>query len=59
MFKLWTITRICSDGLHTFLEFETQKEVLEHLEELETNGQNMDYVNVFPPMANIEILRLI
>lgn len=53
-FTFWTVTVSAKntkipDGENYMCEFETVEEMKECLKELKEMGQDMNYVNVFPP----------
>lgn len=58
-FMLWTITVIHADGEMYMHEEDTREGTCEYLKELKESGQDMVYVNVFPPQSNMDINELI
>jgi hypothetical protein len=52
-FEKWTVTWIDKHGNMTMIEPENKEEVIELLKELQEQGQDMAYVNVFPPRSNL------
>lgn len=58
-FSMWTITYINKEGIHSNIECEDKEEVQFELEELKGFGQDMEYVNVFPPMSSLTYRELL
>jgi hypothetical protein len=52
-FNMWTITYINKKGLHSNIECQDKAELSIELSYLRENGQDMEYVNVFPPKSNL------
>lgn len=53
-FELWTVTWITNEnGSMVMIEPYSKEEVIELLKELKDKGQDMNYVNVYPPKSNL------
>lgn len=57
---MWTIIIVSAEdgvvlGDTCILEYETKKELLEEIEYQKQNGQDLDYIRIYPPFSNLTL----